>query len=77
MADRIELHTGDLTRLPFPDNTFDVVTASLAIHNIADAQGRAEVVGISDVRNVVLFVVLSSGAFRSCGGRTSRSWLLR
>ncbi|WP_167473554.1 class I SAM-dependent methyltransferase [Nocardia arthritidis] len=42
VADRIELRTGNLTRLPFSDNTFDVVTASLAIHNIADAQRRAD-----------------------------------
>lgn len=27
---RIELHTGDMRRLPFPDASFDVVTSSLA-----------------------------------------------
>jgi ubiquinone/menaquinone biosynthesis C-methylase UbiE len=37
---RIELHTADMRRLPFPDESFDVVTSSLAIHNIKGAQGR-------------------------------------
>ena len=38
VADRVELHTGDMTALPFEDNSFDVVVSSLAIHNI---RGRA------------------------------------
>src|SRR5678816_1836505 len=33
VADRVELHTGDMTALPFEDNSFDVVVSSLAIHN--------------------------------------------
>jgi arsenite methyltransferase len=37
---RITLHTADMRTLPFPDRSFDVVTSSLAIHNIADADGR-------------------------------------
>jgi SAM-dependent methyltransferase len=40
VADRIELHTGDMTALPFGDNSFDVVLSSLAIHNISDGAGR-------------------------------------
>ncbi len=39
---RIELRTADMRQLPFPDQSFDVVTSSLAIHNIKDAQGRAQ-----------------------------------
>ncbi len=42
VRDRIELHTGDMRRLPFADQSFDVVTSSLAIHNIDDAQGREQ-----------------------------------
>jgi ubiquinone/menaquinone biosynthesis C-methylase UbiE len=38
VADRVELHTADMTALPFEDNSFDVVVSSLAIHNIG---GRA------------------------------------
>lgn len=43
VADRIRLHTADMTRLPFPDASFDVVTSALAVHNIpsADARRRA------------------------------------
>src|SRR5262249_39758476 len=33
VADRVELHTGDMTALPFEDNSFDVIVSSLAIHN--------------------------------------------
>jgi SAM-dependent methyltransferase len=40
LADRVELHTGDLTALPFPDATFDLVLSGLAIHNIPDADAR-------------------------------------
>lgn len=40
VADRVELHTGDMTRLPFQDNTFDVVISGIAVHNIPSATGR-------------------------------------
>jgi arsenite methyltransferase len=41
VADRVELHTADMSALPFPDGGFDVVLSSLAIHNIPSAEGRA------------------------------------
>jgi SAM-dependent methyltransferase len=44
VADRIELVTGDMAKLPFADAAFDLVTASLSIHNIPSAQGRADAV---------------------------------
>ena len=40
VADRIELHTGDMTALPFDDNSFDAIVSSLAIHNIPGHDGR-------------------------------------
>lgn len=40
VADRVELHTGDMTALPFDDASFDVVLSSLAIHNISGRAGR-------------------------------------
>ena len=44
VADRIELHTGDMTALPFEDNTFDAVVSSLAIHNIPGRAGREKAI---------------------------------
>lgn len=42
VEDRVEIHTADMRHLPFADNSFDVVVANLAIHNIEDAEGRAQ-----------------------------------
>jgi ubiquinone/menaquinone biosynthesis C-methylase UbiE len=44
VADRVELHTGDMTALPFADDSFDVVVSSLAIHNIRGRAGRAKAI---------------------------------
>jgi SAM-dependent methyltransferase len=44
VADRIGFDTGDMTALPYPDASFDLVTASLSIHNIRGAEGRAAAV---------------------------------
>lgn len=40
VAGRVEVRTGDVTRLPFDDNGFDVVLSSLVLHNIASAEDR-------------------------------------
>jgi ubiquinone/menaquinone biosynthesis C-methylase UbiE len=40
VADRVELVDGDARKLPFGDNTFDVVISSWALHNIYDRPGR-------------------------------------
>lgn len=42
VADRVTLVTGDMTTLPFEDASFDLVTASLAIHNVHRPGGRAD-----------------------------------
>jgi arsenite methyltransferase len=42
VADRVEVHTGDMQRLPFEDASFDAIIASQAIHNIEDREGRRE-----------------------------------
>jgi arsenite methyltransferase len=44
VADRVELHTADMTALPFEDNSFDVVLSSLAIHNISGRRGREKAI---------------------------------
>ena len=40
IGERVEVHTADMRKLPFPDRSFEVVTSSLAVHNIASARGR-------------------------------------
>ena len=44
VEDRIEIETGDMRALPFPDASFDVVVSSLAIHNIHSNADRARAV---------------------------------
>ncbi|MEU4241927.1 class I SAM-dependent methyltransferase [Actinoplanes sp. NPDC026619] len=40
VAGRVSLDTADMTALPYPDDSFDLVVASMAIHNIHPARGR-------------------------------------
>jgi len=40
VADHVELSTSDMRALPFSDRSFDVVTSSLAIHNVQETTGR-------------------------------------
>lgn len=42
VADRVEIVDGDMTDLRFPDASFDLVTASLAIHNVRLAEERTK-----------------------------------
>lgn len=44
VSEKVELHTGDMRKLPFADGEFDVIVSSLAIHNVPDAAGRAQAV---------------------------------
>lgn len=44
VADRVEVHTADMARLPFSDGTFDVVTSAMAIHNIPTYEDRCHAV---------------------------------
>jgi arsenite methyltransferase len=43
VAERVEIKTGDMRKLPLVDQTVDVVISSLAIHNVPDLEGRAQV----------------------------------
>ncbi len=40
VADRIEINTADVTSLPFHDGEFDLVTASLSLHNVKPRVAR-------------------------------------
>ena len=40
VADRVELHTQDMTDLRFPDGSFDLVVSNLAIHNLPSNDAR-------------------------------------
>lgn len=42
VEDRIYLHTGDMTQLPFPEASFELVTSALAAHNIPTADERRQ-----------------------------------
>jgi SAM-dependent methyltransferase len=42
VADRVEVKTGDITKLPFADASFDAVISMIVIHNIPSRQARDE-----------------------------------
>lgn len=44
VADRVQVETGDMRALPFPDASFDLVVSSLAIHNISSKEDRRRAV---------------------------------
>ncbi|MEJ0051558.1 MAG: class I SAM-dependent methyltransferase [Methylovirgula sp.] len=44
VADRVEIETGDITRLPFSDAAFDAVISMTVIHNIPSQERRDQAV---------------------------------
>ncbi|MEB4208105.1 class I SAM-dependent methyltransferase [Mycobacterium sp. 94-17] len=42
VADRVEVHTADMTALPLADESVDVIVSNLAIHNIPSHEGRRQ-----------------------------------
>ena len=44
VPERVEVHEGDMRKLPFADASFDAVVASLSIHNIYNGEGRREAI---------------------------------
>ncbi len=65
VADHVEVETGDLQYLPFPSESFDVVTSSLVLHSLRSPAHRGQVLEnatrvlkpggrllIADIRNI-------------------------
>ncbi len=76
VADRVELHTQDMTNLQFPSESFDVVVSNLAIHNLPDNDARRSAIdeAVRVLRpggHVVIadlgFTRLYANRFRQCG----------
>lgn len=44
VVQRVRIDTGDMRQLPYPDASFDAVTASLAVHNLATADDRRQAI---------------------------------
>lgn len=40
VGDRVDVETGDVTRLPFPDASFDAIISMIVIHNIPSRDSR-------------------------------------
>lgn len=45
VADRVQLVTGDVRHLPFPDGEFDAVVSSLVLHNLSNQGERRRALG--------------------------------
>jgi ubiquinone/menaquinone biosynthesis C-methylase UbiE len=76
VADRVELHTRDMTDLQLPDESFDLVVSNLAIHNLPDNRARRSAIdeAVRVLRpggHVVVadlgFTRLYADRFRQCG----------
>jgi len=44
VADRVDIQTADITALPLPDDSVDVILSSLVIHNIPGRDGRSRAI---------------------------------
>lgn len=44
VSDKVKIDTGDARKLVYPDNYYDAVVSTLAIHNIEDATGRDQAI---------------------------------
>jgi arsenite methyltransferase len=42
VSERVDVKTGDMRKMPFPDASFDAIVSNVAIHNIYKREGRVE-----------------------------------
>ena len=82
VRDKVNLKSDDARKLSFPDASFDVVLSNLCIHNIPEAEGRAqacrEIARVLKPGGVALISdFINTGAyqqtFASCGLKVSRT----
>jgi arsenite methyltransferase len=71
VAERVEVLTADMTDLPFPDASFDVVLSSIAIHNVPTTHGRAAAISeaIRVLRpggRLVIVDIKGTNEYRAC-----------
>ncbi len=60
VADRIEIHTADMRKLPFPDESFDLIISHWAVHNLQQPQERGTALAeIARVLKPAGYVVLA------------------
>jgi arsenite methyltransferase len=84
VQDKVDLKSDDARKLGFPDASFDVILSNLCIHNIPEAEGRAQacreiarvlkpggIALISDFINTGIYQTI----FASCGLKVSRTRL--
>ncbi len=70
VAERVELHTGNMTALPFENNSFDVIVSSLAIHNISGRANRDNAISeavrvLRPGGRLLIFDVRSTGQYQA------------
>jgi arsenite methyltransferase len=78
VADRVRIETSDPRKLPYPENHYDVVLSSLAVHNISDREGRDQSLRemwrvLKPGGRLLIFDILHTGAYaktlREAGAR--------
>jgi arsenite methyltransferase len=87
VQDRVDIETGDMRALPFPDATFDLVVSSLAIHNIPSKAARAQAIeqawrvlepggrlAIADIRATAHYVETLRGLGATAVARRRLGW---
>jgi arsenite methyltransferase len=82
VASKVDLKSDDARKLSFPDASFDVILSNLCIHNIPQAEGRAqacrEIARVLKPGGIALISdFINTGAyqktFASCGLKVSRT----